>query len=125
MDGGAMEIRRALAQFVRDRPRLFDAIHPTYDWARQIAKDARIRRAFGGRLASSDAAGQSLLAGAIAEGGPLGIGKIGGLEAEAAGYYLGERQRGRPYPKLLRAQIFLNVGFSRPLTRRLTAFAKP
>ena len=105
-----MEIRRTLAQFVRARPGLWKAIHPTYDWARQIAKDARIRRAFGGRLAASDAAGQSLLAGAIAAGGPLGIGKIGGLEAEVAGFYLGERQRGTPYPKLLRAQIFLNVG---------------
>jgi len=110
MGGVEMEVRRALAQFVRARPWLWDAVHPSYDWARQIVKDARIRRAFGGRMALSDAAGQSLLAAAMARGGPLGVGKIGGLEAEAAGFFLGARQRGVPYPKLLRAQIFLNVG---------------
>lgn len=89
---------------------LWDAIHPTYDWVRQRVRDARIRRLLSHRLAPTDAAGQSLLRESIAKGGPLGIGKIGGLEGECAGFYLGARQKGEPYPKLLRAQMFLNVG---------------
>ncbi|MDB5413663.1 MAG: hypothetical protein JWR10_1998 [Rubritepida sp.] len=105
-----MEARRALAQFVRNRPWLWDAVHPAYDRVRQLMRDARIRRAFGGRLASSDAVGQTQLSQALAKGGALGLGKIGGLEAEAAGFYLSGRQRGEPYPNLLRGQMFLNVG---------------
>lgn len=116
-----MEARRALAQFVRDRPWLWDTIHPAYDWVRQRAKDARIRR-FAERMAPSDAAGQTELAEAMARGGPLGVGKIGGLEAEAAGFYLTRRPHGEPYPKLLRAQMFLNVGLFPDTDASLDAF---
>lgn len=119
-----MEIQRALAQFVRDRPWLWDAIHPTYDWARQFVKEARIRRAFSGRLAPSDSAGQTLLAQAMAGGGPLGVGKIGGLEAEATGHFLGARQRGAPYPRLMRGQMFLNVGLFPDTDESLDAFCR-
>jgi hypothetical protein len=104
-----MEARRAIAQFVRDHPILWDLIHPTYDRCRQLLRDARIRR-LGDRLAPSDAAGQTLLAEAILRGGPLGVGKIGGLEAEAAGFFLTGRPHGKPYPERLRRQMFLNVG---------------
>lgn len=123
-----MEARRALAHFVRDRPWLWDVIHPAYDWVRQRVKDARIKRAFGGRLAPSDAAGQSLLAAAFAAGGAqgagLGFGKIGGLEAELCGHYLGPRQRGQPYPPLLRGQAFLNVGIFPDSDASLDAFCE-
>ncbi|MEI6161903.1 MAG: hypothetical protein WCP77_18865 [Roseococcus sp.] len=119
-----MELRRALAQFVRDRPWLWDVIHPPYDWARQWVKEARIRRAFDGRLAPSDAAGQTLLAEAMARGGAQGFGKIGGLEAELAGFFLGARQRGQPYPPLLRGQAFLNVGLFPQMDASLDAFCE-
>src|SRR4051812_2781414 len=105
-----MELRRALAQFVRDRPILWDVFHPAYDWARQRVRDARIRWLFSDRMSRTDAAGQTLLSEAMARGGPLGIGKVGGLEGEATGFFLGPRKRGEPYPKRLRAQMFLNVG---------------
>ncbi len=119
-----MEIRRVFAQFVRDRPWLWDAIHPTYFRLRQYVNDARIRRAFGGRLAPSDAAGHAVLAGALAEGPPKGFGKIGGLEAELCGFYLGPRQRGATYPRLLRAQAFLNVGLFPDTDESLDAFCQ-
>ena len=105
-----MEARRAIAQFVRDRPLLWDLFHPSYDWLRQRVRDARIRWLFSDRMARGDAAGQSELAAAMARGGPLGVGKVGGLEGEAAGFFLGPRHRGEPYPNRLRAQMFLNVG---------------
>jgi len=105
-----MEARRAVAQFVRERPILWDIIHPTYDWLRQRARNARIQRLLSSRLAPSDEAGQTMLRDAIAKGGPLGIGKIGGLEGECAGFFLTRRPKGETYPKLLRAQMFLNVG---------------
>ncbi|SHJ70843.1 hypothetical protein SAMN02745194_03186 [Roseomonas rosea] len=105
-----MEARRAIAQFVRDRPALWDLFHPTYDWLRQRVRDARIRWLFSNRMARGDAAGQTELAAAMARGGPLGVGKVGGLEGEAAGFFLGPRRKGEPYPKRLRAQMFLNVG---------------
>jgi hypothetical protein len=109
-----MELRRALAQFVREHPLLWDLLHPGYDWVRQRVRDARIRRLFADRMAPGDAAGQTLLgeaiAAALAGGRPLGVGKIGGLEGEAAGFYLTRRRSGAPYPERLRAQMFLNVG---------------
>ncbi|MBU8540738.1 hypothetical protein [Falsiroseomonas tokyonensis] len=104
-----MEIRRALAQFVRDRPILWHALHPVYEWGRQHILDSRIR-SLGARVIPSEAAGQTLLAESMARGGALGVGKIGGLEAEAAGFFLGPRQQGLPYPARLRHQMFLNVG---------------
>lgn len=119
-----MELRRAIAQFVRDRPRLWQVIHPPYFRARQIILDARIRRAFGNRLAKTEAEGQSLLAAAIARGGAQAFGKIGGLEAEIAGFYLGPRKEGRPYPKLLRGQAFLNVGIFPDTDESLDAFCE-
>ena len=122
-----MEARRAIAQFVRDRPWLWNAIHPAYDWARQRVKDARIRRAFGDRLPPSDAAGQTLLSEAVAGGPPLGIGKIGGLEAELAGHYLNRRKGAadpRPYPPLLRGQMPLNVGLFPDTDDSLDAFCE-
>jgi hypothetical protein len=109
-----METRRAIAAFVRARPWLWDLIHPGYDRVRQWVKDARIRRAFGGRLPPSDEAGHAILEEAFGAGPPLGppraFGKIGGLEAELCGFYLEERPKGAPYPRLLRHQAFLNVG---------------
>ncbi|MBC9207366.1 hypothetical protein IBL26_11005 [Roseomonas aerophila] len=105
-----MELRRSAAKFVRDRPYLWDILHPTYDWVRQRVRDARIKRLFSDRLAPTDEAGQALIAQAIASGRPAGIGKIGGLEGEAAGFFLNNRPKGEPYPPMLREQMFLNVG---------------
>lgn len=119
-----MEIRRVLAQFVRERPWLWDAIHPTYFRLRQYVNDARIRRAFGGRLAPSDAAGHALLEQAIGSGPPKAFGKIGGLEAELCGFYLDERPKGATYPRLLRQQAFLNVGLFPDDDASLDAFCQ-
>lgn len=105
-----MELRRSAAKFVRAYPVLWDILHPTYDWVRQRVRDARIKRLFSDRMAPNDEAGQALIAQAIASGKPAGIGKIGGLEGEAAGFYLNQRKSGAPYPPLLREQMFLNVG---------------
>lgn len=105
-----MEARRAIAQFIRDRPWLWDRMIGPYDRLRWMINGRRIQRAFAGRLAPTEAAGQSLLSAAMARGGPLGVGKIGGLEAETAAHFLGPRRRGEPYPRLLRRQILLNVG---------------
>lgn len=123
-----MEARRALAQFVRERPWLWDLVHPTYDRLRQTVKDARIRRAFAGRLAPSDAAGQTLLSeaigAAIRAGRPFAAGKIGGLEAEGAGFFLGASQRGETYPRLLRGQLGLNVGLFPDTDEALDRFCR-
>ncbi len=104
-----MELRRSVAKFVRTYPVLWDLLHPTYDWARQKVRDARIQRNFGSRMAPNDKAGQALISSAIASG-HAGLGKIGGLEGEAASFYLNNRKTGESYPELLRQQMFLNVG---------------
>jgi hypothetical protein len=105
-----MDIRRRLADFVRQRPWLWEALMPSYSAVRRAALRKRIKRAYGERMAKSFEEAESLIASALAQGAPLAIGKVGTLEGEAAGFYLSSRRSGAPYPPILMDQLFLNVG---------------
>jgi hypothetical protein len=105
-----MDMRRNLAEFVRQRPWLWKLLLPTYAAARRVVLRERIKRAFAGRMATSFEEAERCIASAMAAGAPLALGKVGSLEAEAAQYYLFRRKAGAPYPRILMNQLFVNVG---------------
>ncbi|WP_375454043.1 hypothetical protein [uncultured Methylobacterium sp.] len=103
MNTPAAGLRRHLARFFRQHPRLHATAHPSYQYLRRLLR----RRELSQHGAVRDAgAGNELLRDAIQGGGPHGIAKIGSLEAEALVCFLGRTG----YPPLLMEQLVTNVG---------------
>jgi hypothetical protein len=121
--GSAMEglanVRREIAQRLRDHPKLWEALNPRYRAFLESINELRLLR-FWRDMTHDASRGNDLVRRTIERGGPLGIGKIGSLEGEAAICYL----RGRDYPEVLRSQLLENVGIHPPDRTHLDAFCK-
>ncbi|MCJ2132196.1 hypothetical protein [Methylobacterium sp. E-045] len=97
------DLRRRVARFFRERPRLHAAAHPPYLYLRRLLR----RRELGRHGTVRDArGGNAILRAAILSGAPHGIAKIGSLEAEALTCFLGQSG----YSPLLMEQLVTNVG---------------
>jgi hypothetical protein len=121
--GSAMEglanVRRGIAQRLREHPKLWGALNPRYRAFLEGINELRLLSSW--RDMTYDASrGNDIVRQTIDRGGPLAIGKIGSLEGEAAICYL----RGRDYPELLRRQLLENVGLHPPDRSHLDAFCE-
>ena len=81
--GSAMEglanVRRGIAQRLRDHPRLWNALNPRYRAFLEGVNELRLLRSW--RDMTYDASrGNDIVRQTIDRGGPLAIGKIGSLE---------------------------------------------
>lgn len=103
MTAPSSDLRRRLARFVRERPRLHAAVHPPYLYLRRLLRQGELNRHGAMRDAQG---GNAIIRDAILSGAPHGVAKIGSLEAEALTCFLGQTG----YSPLLMEQLVTNVG---------------
>jgi hypothetical protein len=99
-------LRRKAAESIRRNPTLWNALQPSYRAARDKLNEVRLWAAVRGQMNFDAASGNDQVRRALESGKPLGLGKIGSLEAEGAACYLA----GNDYSPILRKQLLENVG---------------
>ncbi len=112
-------VRRGIAQRLREHPKLWNTLNPPYRATKDVVNELRVLQ-FRRDMTFNASRGNDIVRQAISGGGPLGLGKIGSLEAEAVVCYL----RGRDYSPVLRQQLLVNVGIHPPDRTHLDAFCK-
>jgi hypothetical protein len=121
-----MELRRHIAQFVRNRPLLWQALNPINRGLRRNIQTARMRLGYGTALLNDVAAANQLLHQILRDGKPHGVAKIGSLEAEAMQTWLRRREASTamPWSPILRRQMLDNVGIHPPEDTTLDRFCQ-
>jgi hypothetical protein len=113
-------LRRRIAESVRSRPGLWNALQPWYRRALDGVNELRLRTSSNIEMNFDATAGNDAVREIIAAGRPAAIGKIGSLEGEAATCFL----KGQQYPEILRKQMLVNVGLHPADQTHLDAFCR-